>query len=120
MEKGNPQTLPLAVQLYTLRSIMPGDVAGTLRELLDELGLEVCSSHVALDLLENDFDRTVETYRTLRCPILVVPSLPEPLRKDFAAAGARLTQVATRLRDAGMRLAYHNHNFELRDQGGTT
>jgi len=134
-------TLPIAVQLYTLRDVMPRDVAGTLRAVarlgyrgvefaglhntpvaelraaLDELGLSVCSAHVALDLLENDLDRTIATYRALGCPTLVMPSLPAPRRGDFAALGAALNRIGERVRAAGMRLAYHNHDYELRGLG---
>jgi sugar phosphate isomerase/epimerase len=135
-------SLPIAAQLYTLRDIMPGDVEGTLRAvaglgyrgvefaglhglpaselraLLDELGLAVTSAHVALDLLERDFDGAIDTYRALGCPILVVPWLPEARRGDYAALGAALNRIGEGARAAGMRLAYHNHDFELRGQGG--
>ena len=81
--------LPIAAQLYTLRDIMPQDVSGTLRAVaelgyngvefaglhntpptelraeLDSLGLKVCSAHVALNLFENELDRTIETYQIL-------------------------------------------------------
>ena len=137
-------TLPIAAQLYTLRDVMPNDVPGTLaalaqlgyegvefaglygrpgselRALLDNLGLNVCSAHVALDLLEGDFDRTIASYRDLGCPLLVVPWIGEPLRGDYAALGARLNRIGQGVRAAGMRLAYHNHDFELRDAGGKT
>ena len=137
-------TLPIAAQLYTLRDVMPRDVAGTLRalaglgyagvefaglhdtparelrNLLDELGLAACSAHVSLDLLESDLDRTIATYQELGCSILVVPWLPVQRRGDYAALGETLNRIGARLPAAGMRLAYHNHDFELQDQGGTT
>jgi sugar phosphate isomerase/epimerase len=139
-----PATLPIAAQLYTLRDVMPKDVPGTLRAVaelgyngvefaglhntpapklravLDELGLKVCSAHVALDLLEGDLDRTIETYKTLGCPLLVVPWIGERLRGDWAALGAALNRIDANVRAAGLRLAYHNHNFELQDEGGRT
>src|SRR3954451_15377086 len=103
--------LPIAVQLYTLRDIMPKDVPGTLRavaelgydgvefaglhntppselrKLLDDLNLKVCSAHVALTLLEADLAREIENYQTLGCSLLVVPWIGEQLRGDFAALG---------------------------------
>lgn len=136
--------LPIAVQLYTLRDIMPKDVPGTLRAvaelgydgvefaglhgtppgelraILDNLGLKVCSAHVALNLLEGDLAREIDTYQMLGCQLLVVPWIGEGLRGDFAALGAALNRIAVGVRAAGMRLAYHNHNFELREQGGKT
>src|SRR5213594_3090797 len=97
-------TLPIAAQLYTVRDLMKEDFAGTVRAvaglgyegvefaglyntparevraLLDELGLKVSSSHVAIDLLENDRDRTLETYQAIGCPLIVVPSIPASRR----------------------------------------
>jgi sugar phosphate isomerase/epimerase len=137
-------TLPIAAQLYTLRDVMPQDVVGTLRALaglgyngvefaglhrtpadklratLDELGQAVCRSHVPLDLHESDLDVAIATYHALGCPTLVVPWLPEARRGDFAALGATLNRIGGQVRDAGMRLVYHNHDFELRNQGGKT
>ena len=134
--------LPIAAQLYTLREVMPKDVPGTLhalaglgydgvelaglhntpprewRRLLDDLGLKLCSNHVALDRLEGDLGRVIEENRMLGCSLLVVPWLPLPRRSDYPALGAALTRLGEQLRQAGMRLAYHNHDYELRDQGG--
>jgi sugar phosphate isomerase/epimerase len=137
-------TLPIAAQLYTLREVMPKDVPGTLRAVaelgydgvefaglhnvparelratLDELGLKVCSAHVALNLLQGELERTIETYQTLGCSLLVVPWIGEQLRGDWAGLGAALNQLDEGVRAAGMRLAYHNHDFELREQNGVT
>jgi sugar phosphate isomerase/epimerase len=137
-------TLPIAAQLYTVRDAMAKDVAGTLRAvaalgydgvefaglydtpaaelraLLDELGLRAHSAHIGLDLFEGDLDRTLETYAALGCQTLVVPWLAEGRRGDYAALGAALNRIAERVGAAGMRLAYHNHDFELRADGGRT
>ena len=136
--------LPIAAQLYTLRDIMPQDVSGTLRAVaelgydgvefaglhntpptelraeLDSLGLKVCSAHIALNLFETDLERTIETYQILGCSLLVVPWIGENLRGDFAGLGATLNKIVEPVRAAGMRLAYHNHDFELREQNGKT
>jgi len=137
-------SLPIAAQLYTLREIMPKDVMGTLaavaelgydgvefaglhntpptklRAELDRLGLKVCSAHVALNLFETELERTIDTYQILGCSVLVVPWIGEHLRGDFAGLGATLNQFVEPVRAAGMRLAYHNHDFELRRQNNTT
>jgi sugar phosphate isomerase/epimerase len=136
--------LPIAAQLYTVRDLMAKDVIGTLRAvaalgydgvefaglyntpvadlraLLDELGLRVCSSHVALKELEQNLDQAIANYQALGCPIITVPSLDASRRSDYARLGAQLSPIAERVRAAGMRLAYHNHDYELRDQDGAT
>jgi sugar phosphate isomerase/epimerase len=136
--------LPIAAQLYTLRDIMPKDVSGTLRAVaelgydgvefaglhnvpptqlraeLDSLGLKVCSAHIGLNLFETELERTIETYQILGCSLLVVPWIGENLRGDFAGLGTTLNRIAGPIHDAGMRLAYHNHDFELRAHNGKT
>jgi sugar phosphate isomerase/epimerase len=136
--------LPIAAQLYTVRDLMAKDVPGTLRAvaalgydgvefaglyntpvaelrgLLNELGLQVCSSHVALKELEQDLDQTIANYQALGCPLIVVPWLDTSRRSNYAELGTQMSQIAERVRAAGMRLAYHNHDFELRDQDGAT
>ncbi|HJZ50099.1 MAG TPA: sugar phosphate isomerase/epimerase, partial [Roseiflexaceae bacterium] len=94
--------------------------ARELRAQLDSLGLKACSAHVALTLFENELDRTIETYQALGCSLLVVPSIPEQLRGDWAGLAATLNRLAGPVAAAGMRLAYHNHDFELREQNGKT
>lgn len=136
-------TLPIAAQLYTVRDLMASDVAGTLRAvaalgydgvefaglydtpaaqlrtLLDQLQLRVCSSHVGLNELEHNLDEVIATYALLGCPILVVPWV-EAGRRDYHALAYTLAPIAERVRAAGMRLAYHNHDFELTAQGGSS
>lgn len=136
--------LPIAAQLYTVRDLMANDVEGTLRAvaalgydgvefaglynrpaaelraLLDELGLRVSSAHVPLKELEGDLDATIATYQAIGCPTVVVPWLDPSLRSDYGALSAKLNPIAERVRDAGLGFAYHNHDFELRQQDGTT
>lgn len=136
--------LPIAAQLYTVRDQMAQDPIGTLRAvaalgydgvefaglynqpaaelraLLGELGLRVCSSHVPLKELEGNLDGAIATYRALGCSILVVPFLEASRRAEYAALAGTLAGIAERVHAAGMRLAYHNHDFELAEQGGAT
>jgi len=136
--------LPIAAQLYTVRDLMAKDLTGTiravaalgyagvefaglfntpvaeLRALLDELGLRVCSSHVGLKELQGNLDQVIADYQALGCGIIVVPWLDPALRSDYAALSATLNPIAAKVQAAGMRLAYHNHDFELKEQDGVT
>jgi sugar phosphate isomerase/epimerase len=131
----------LGVQLYTLRSLMARDVAGTLeqvadigyrevefagyydqspdqlRQLLDRLGLAAPSAHVPFDALEGEQGtRTLETARVLGHRYLVIPWLaPEDRRTldDYRRVASRLEQAGARVAEAGIQLAYHNHEFEF-------
>ena len=54
---------------------------------------------------------------------LVVPHLDEQLRKtpeDLKTIAARVNQAGALCKAAGLKLAYHNHDFEFKPVGGTT
>jgi sugar phosphate isomerase/epimerase len=138
----------IAVQLYTLRSRLQhpeqlGRVLTTLREIgygavevagvgadaitqfgkaLKRSELVACAAHVGLDRLTSDFNGVVTECQEWGCEYVVVPALPENYRsaegyKRFAVESVAL---AGRLRDHGLRLAYHNHAFELERFGEKT
>ncbi len=133
-------TLPLALQLYTVRDELARDFAGTMRSvadigyravelagngglsaaelkaLLSDIGLQAISTHISLDLLENDAEAAMTYAREVGCTYAVCPYLPAERRGDAAAYRA-LAQILTRAgamaRDHGLTFAYHNHNFEF-------
>ncbi len=137
---------PLAVQMYTLRNagtldqqlkivhdagVRAVETVGTqnvsateLRQLLDKYGIKAVSSHTALADLRNDLDTVVAFNRAIGNTTLVVPYLDSEDRpKDaagWAALGKELGSISERVRAEGMRLAYHNHDFELVDFDGRT
>jgi sugar phosphate isomerase/epimerase len=54
---------------------------------------------------------------------LIVPHLDEKARTsvaDFKTLAARLNQAGKLCQQAGLRLGYHNHDFEFKPLGGTT
>lgn len=132
----------IALQLYTLRAETANDMPGALRrvaamgytavelagygnsdaqavgDLLGELGVSVCAAHVGLDRLEGDFEQAVAELRALGCDRAVVPGVRPELREDGAALAARLNRLAEALRAEGVRLAYHNHDFEFAPREG--
>jgi sugar phosphate isomerase/epimerase len=137
--------LPIAVQLYTLRDLPGGlperlrvasaagyravETVGThglsaqeMREQLDEYGLRAVSSHIALTALRDDLEAAVAFARGIGNDTLVVPWLPEDRRpRDRAgwrALGEELGALGARCADVGIRLLYHNHDFEMPDVDG--
>lgn len=138
----------IAVQLYTLRSLMPdasrmGRVLARVREIGyrgvevaalpadgvaafgDELrrsGLVACAAHVGLDRLTHEFDAVVAECRSWGCGHVVIPSLPDAYRSraGYARFAAEAGDLAARLQAHGLALAYHNHAFELERFGGRT
>jgi sugar phosphate isomerase/epimerase len=141
------RTDQIALQLYTVRTLIAGDLAGTLRavatagyraveiaglpatpagdlrRLLDENALRPVAEHVAIDRLRDDFETVGARMEALGCSRVIVPWLPENERatvrgvRDFAAA---LNGFAREFADRGIRLGYHNHAFEFEPLDGST
>lgn len=137
---------PIAVQMYTLRNagtldqqlkivhdagVSAVETVGTqnvsaaeLKQLLERYSIKVISSHVQLADLRSDLDRVVAFNRAIGNTTLVVPYLEETDRPTDAAGwtalGQELGRLAVQAKTQGMRLAYHNHDFELVDVSGKT
>ncbi|MFL0335103.1 sugar phosphate isomerase/epimerase family protein [Stenotrophomonas maltophilia] len=144
-DTAGPQA-PIAVQMYTLRNagtldqqlkivhdagVHAVETVGTqnvsaaeLKQLLDRYSIRAISSHVPLADLRNDLDGVVAFNRTIGNTTLVVPYLDQKDRPTDAAGwtalGQELGRISKRVRDKGMHLAYHNHDFELADFNGRT
>ena len=129
----------IGVQLYTVRSLMEKDVAGTLeqvaavgydevefagyyghrpaevREMLDGLGLTAPAVHVGLGILHDDLDATLEAAQAIGHEYLVCPWLPVNERSidHYKAHAAFFNEVGARCKEAGIQFAYHNHEFEF-------
>jgi sugar phosphate isomerase/epimerase len=131
----------LSIQLFTLRDAMASDPDGTLAALrgmgfhyvelagyygnsasqlarmVEKHDLKVSGSHVVIEALESNFAETVEENKTLGNEWLIVPWISED-RRNWPILAQTLTGLGERLSAEGLRLAYHNHDFELDpDQG---
>ncbi len=139
----------IGLQLYTIRSLMSEDVAGTLdavaaigydevefagyfghtpaevRGWLDAAGLSSPAAHVGLeDLTGAGLDTAIETASTLGQRWLVLPWMPEDMRTSdgYRALADMLNAAGETAAQANLRVAYHNHAFEFEtvDDDGTT
>jgi sugar phosphate isomerase/epimerase len=134
------QVAQLALQLYTVRDALESapertltglssmgyrnvELAGTaglsplaFRELLDAHDLAVVGAHVGLDRLGDGFDATLDDLETLGCRYAIVPWLPPERRggRDVGRwLGETLNGLAERASARGIRIGYHNHDFEF-------
>jgi sugar phosphate isomerase/epimerase len=82
----------------------------------DALGLAIPTAHVPLQLLDEDRAKAIDMARTLGLETVVLPHVGGDARpKDaagWAAFGKRLSEHARHLSGAGLKLAWHNHDFE--------
>jgi sugar phosphate isomerase/epimerase len=133
-----PISSPPAVQLYTVReqlaggrpavlaqlaafgygAVEPYDVVtdpGRLRTELDEAGLTACSVHGQV-LGDADADAVFAGTVMVGADTVIVPWVP-PARfagpDEVAALAKELNEAAARAAGHGLRLGYHNHDFEL-------
>ena len=134
-----PHSPPLGIQLYAVRDALEQDFEGTLstlaaigyrevefaglhgrpagevRTLLNRLKLVAPAGHISLDDLEQKFDAVVADATTLGHQWVIVPWLPPELRDipGYTQVAERMSHLAPRLKQAGLRLGYHNHYFEF-------
>ena len=99
-----------------------GRTPAQIRALLKKDGLSSPSTHIPLETLEKDSVRAFADAKAIGHEWVTVPWIPEDRRKtidDWKKIAALLSQLAPQAKSAGLRLAYHNHDFEMRPIGGT-
>ena len=134
----------IGVQLYTVRGLMESNVEETLqqvadvgyktvetagiydhspadfRALLDRYELRSPSGHYPLEALEAETQRIIDTAGALGQQFVVCPYLAEAQRQsldDYRALADTLNRLGERFAEAGLQLAYHNHDFEFETFG---
>lgn len=135
-----PLTDPISFQLYSARNFPPldqqlrllaaegysnvepysafyEDVEGA-RQLLVRHGLGARSGHFGLDLVEREPSKVLDIAHALGMDIIVVPYLGAEDRPTdvvgWASFGQRLAKAGAPIRAAGLRYAWHNHDFEFK------
>ncbi|WP_322987777.1 sugar phosphate isomerase/epimerase [Hoeflea sp.] len=92
------------------------DPAG-FRRALDANGLTMPSGHFSIDALESDIESVLAIAAALGierifCPHLDAEHRPTD-RAGWEAFARRLSAVGTKIRAAGLKFGWHNHNFEF-------
>jgi sugar phosphate isomerase/epimerase len=139
----------IGIQLYTLKDVIEDDPKGILKQLasfgyteletygykdgklyglsnaefgkeVKSLGMQTISGHFGIDLLRNDWERTVADAKVLGQSYMVVPWLPEPDRTEdgIKAVCETINKASETCKKYGMRMGYHNHDFEFKESGG--
>lgn len=129
---------PLSIQLYTLREAAATDFPGVLRfladtgykgvemaglhghnvkditKLLDDLGLDVSSSHTGLPTPEN-IAEIADTELTLGNTHVISGFGPDAFKTmdDIKASAAKFEQAAELLEPYGLTFGFHNHWWEF-------
>jgi len=138
----------IAAQLYTVRDFLktPEEIFDTLKKVkqigydviqvsgmgaiepallksyVDELGLEICGTHMPFDRIVNDTESLIKEHKLLNCPYIGLGAAPDQFRnadgyKKFAEI---MEKPAKMISDAGLKFTYHNHEFEFKKFGNQT
>ncbi len=98
------------------------------KNLLIENGLTAPSGHYGIDkYIQEGNEEELKSYIAAASAVgskyLTVPYLGDALRQnadDYKKVAAKLNQAGTLCKASGLKIAYHNHDFELQPQGDTT
>ncbi len=133
--------LPVGIQLYSVRDYMEKDFAGTLKELkkmgydavefaglfdytaeqvkamCEDAGLIPISAHVGRGVIMADVEKVIGDYATIGCKYVAIPwasaDADLPGAAGYAAFLADIKTIAAECNKYGMKLLYHNHDFEF-------
>lgn len=134
----------VGLQLYTLRNELSRDFEGTLarvaeigyremefagyygrsasevRSILDRNGMTSPAAHIQLQALRDDLDGEIERAAILGQKYIVVPILPESQRtvSEYQRTADYLNRAGEACRQVGIKMGYHNHNFEFEETDG--
>lgn len=138
-----PSSPQIALQLYTIRDPMTANLESALAEvanigytnvelagtagksaadfkrLLDQNGLKAISAHVGIDQFK-DVSKVIGDAQTIGYEYVIVPWIGEEYRSPagYAKLAAELKSFAPKLKEKGLHLGYHNHDFEFKKLDG--
>ncbi|AZI27887.1 sugar phosphate isomerase/epimerase [Pedobacter sp. G11] len=98
------------------------------KKLLAANGLTAVSNHFSLgsylsDGNTSELKASIAAAKVLGSKYVTIPYLDQSIRKtaaDYKKIAAKINVAAKMCKDAGLRLAYHNHDFEFEKFGETT
>ncbi|MFS1514875.1 sugar phosphate isomerase/epimerase [Chengkuizengella sp. SCS-71B] len=139
-------SIPVALQLYTLREETEKDFVGTLKavadmgyqavefagyggieakemkKVLNDLGLSAPSSHVPIELLLTQLEEQIQYSLEIGTKYIVCPYLDAGTylqgKQNLKNTLSSLQKIALKCKENGLQFAYHNHDFEFEKWDG--
>ena len=135
----------ISLQFYTLREPFGKDPMGTLERVakigypgieiggygnnnldelvakINELNLTVTGGHVPLEALSSDMPGVIGENRKLDNSFVIVPWVNPERRgsvENWQQIALELNEAGAQLKEAGMQLCYHHHDFEFAEKYG--
>lgn len=136
----------VGLQLYSVRDLMKADLPGTLakvaaigykevefagyfgrtpaqiRDLLRRYKLSSPSSHLPFESLQDGWQKALDDAKAAGHEWVTIAWIAEEKRRtldDWKRHAALFNRAGEQAKAAGLRFAYHNHDFEIRPVGGT-
>ncbi len=136
----------VGLQLYTVRDLMKADLPGTLakvaaigykevefagyfgrtpaqiRDLLRRDGLTSPSTHLPFESLDTTWQKQLDDAKAVGHHWATIAYIAEDKRRtldDWKRHAATFNRAAAQAKSAGLRFAYHNHDFEFKAIDGT-
>jgi sugar phosphate isomerase/epimerase len=136
---------PIALQLYSIKELTEIDFLGSLEKVanigfdgvefagyfdtsakdlkktLNELGLQAAGSHVGIDVLKSDIERSIAYALEIGSPYIICPGIPEEMRSskdDYRRTAELFNKIGQRCKENGIQFGYHNHDFEFQQFNG--
>lgn len=133
------QTLQIAAQLYTVRAFTQTEeeIARTLKRVkeigygcvqisafgpcsaefvrgeLDRNALSVCATHTPYERIVKDTENVIREHKVLGCPYVGLGYCELNTPEKVRAFLSDILPAAEKIRDAGLKFLYHNHQFEF-------
>jgi sugar phosphate isomerase/epimerase len=136
---------PVALQLYSIKELTQVDFLGTLekvakmgydgvefagyfdtsakdlKKVLNGVGLQAAGSHIGIDALKSDLERSIDYALEIENPYIICPGIPEEMRSskdDYIRTADFFNKVGQRCKENGIQFGYHNHDFEFEQFNG--
>ncbi|XOV94475.1 MAG: sugar phosphate isomerase/epimerase family protein [Bacteroidota bacterium] len=98
-----------------------GFSASEFAKITNDLGMQAVSSHIGLEEVMKNLNQILEAMQASGQKYLVIPWLGDSYRNadGYKKLADDLNEKGATCKNAGIKLAYHNHDFEFKDLGGT-
>ncbi|MCD7827562.1 MAG: sugar phosphate isomerase/epimerase [Clostridiales bacterium] len=94
---------------------------GRLSEIIKNHNMEVCVTHVPFDRIINDTDSVIEDHVKLGCDCIGIGCFPSEYERTEEGSKQFIKDIlpaAKKINGRNMHLTYHNHDFDVKPNGG--
>lgn len=98
-----------------------GHTANEVKDMLRQNGLTAPSIHTDLDTLQTRMDKLGEAAQLLGYEYVILPAIPDEIRKtldDYKKIADAFNKIGEDAKKAGVKFAYHNHGYGLKEMNG--